>query len=143
VGFVFQSFHLIPTLTAQENVQVPLELRGEDAEQRAAELLQRVGLGGREHHYPSQLSGGEQQRVALARAFSIRPRILFADEPTGNLDAATGTRVISIMTELNEESGTTMVLVTHDADLAAKAHRVIRLADGAVVADSGNGVQQA
>jgi putative ABC transport system ATP-binding protein len=140
VGFVFQSFHLIPTLTAQENVQVPLELRGEDAEQRAAELLQRVGLAGREHHYPSQLSGGEQQRVALARAFSIRPRILFADEPTGNLDAATGARVISIMTELNEESGTTMVLVTHDADLAAKAHRVVRLADGAVVADSGNGV---
>ena len=137
VGFVFQSFHLIPTLTAQENVQVPLELRGEDAEQRAAELLQRVGLAGRGHHYPAQLSGGEQQRVALARAFSNRPRILFADEPTGNLDAATGARVIDIMTELNHESGTTMVLVTHDSELAAKARRVIRLADGVIVGDTG------
>jgi putative ABC transport system ATP-binding protein len=136
VGFVFQSFHLLPTLTAQENVQVPLELRGEDAESRAAELLERVGLRGRGHHYPSQLSGGEQQRVALARAFINRPRILFADEPTGNLDATTGHRVIDIMTELNREFRTTMVLVTHDQELAAKAGRVIRLADGAVVADA-------
>lgn len=136
VGFVFQSFHLLPTLTAQENVQVPLELRGEDAESRAAELLERVGLRGRAHHYPTQLSGGEQQRVALARAFINRPRILFADEPTGNLDATTGHRVIDIMTELNREFRTTMVLVTHDQELAAKAGRVIRLADGAVVADT-------
>jgi putative ABC transport system ATP-binding protein len=137
VGFVFQSFQLIPTLTAQENVQVPLELRGEEAEAHATELLKRVGLDGRGHHYPAQLSGGEQQRVALARAFSNRPRILFADEPTGNLDAATGGRVIDIMTELNREFGTTMVLVTHDPDLAARARRAIRLADGAVVSDTG------
>jgi len=136
VGFVFQSFHLIPTLTARENVQVPLELRGEDAEARADELLARVGLEGREHHYPAQLSGGEQQRVALARAFSNRPKVLFADEPTGNLDAATGARIIEIMEELNREFGTTMVLVTHDLDLASRARRVIRLADGEVVADS-------
>jgi putative ABC transport system ATP-binding protein len=136
VGFVFQSFQLIPTLTARENVQVPLELRGEEAEQRADELLERVGLAGRGHHYPAQLSGGEQQRVALARAFSHRPRILFADEPTGNLDAATGASVIDLMVELNRELATTLVLVTHDADLASRAHRVLRLRDGAVVADT-------
>jgi len=138
VGFVFQSFHLIPTLTARENIQVPLELRGEEARARARadELLARVGLGGRGHHYPAQLSGGEQQRVALARAFSHRPRILFADEPTGNLDAATGATVIGLMSELNRELGTTLVLVTHDPDLAARARRIIRLADGAVVHDS-------
>jgi putative ABC transport system ATP-binding protein len=136
VGFVFQSFQLIPTLTAQENVQVPLELRGEEAETHAADLLRRVGLDGRGHHYPAQLSGGEQQRVALARAFSNRPRILFADEPTGNLDATTGGRVIDIMTELNREFGTTMVLVTHDPDLAGRARRAIRLADGVVVSDT-------
>jgi putative ABC transport system ATP-binding protein len=138
VGFVFQSFHLIPTLTARENIQVPLELRGEEAAARARadELLERVGLAGRGHHYPAQLSGGEQQRVALARAFSHRPRILFADEPTGNLDAATGATVIGLMNELNRELGTTLVLVTHDPDLAARAHRIIRLADGAVVHDS-------
>lgn len=136
VGFVFQSFHLIPTLTARENVQVPLELRGEAAEDRAHELLQRVGLEGREHHYPSQLSGGEQQRVALARAFCNRPRILFADEPIGNLDAANGSLVVTLMTELNRELGTTMVLVTHDMGLASHAHRIIRLADGEVVEDS-------
>jgi putative ABC transport system ATP-binding protein len=135
VGFVFQSFHLIPTLTARENVQVPLELRGEDATERAEVLLARVGLSGRGHHYPAQLSGGEQQRVALARAFIHRPKLLFADEPTGNLDAATGARVIELMTELNEEEGTTLVLVTHDPELAARAHRMIRLRDGAVVAD--------
>jgi putative ABC transport system ATP-binding protein len=136
VGFVFQSFQLISTLTARENVQVPLELRGEEAEQRADELLERVGLAGRGHHYPAQLSGGEQQRVALARAFSHRPRILFADEPTGNLDAATGASVIDLMVELNRELATTLVLVTHDPDLASRAHRVLRLRDGAVVADT-------
>ncbi len=135
VGFVFQSFHLIPTLTARENVQVPLELRGEEAGTEVERLLARVGLEGRGHHYPAQLSGGEQQRVALARAFIHQPKLLFADEPTGNLDAATGARVIELMTELNEEQGTTLVLVTHDPDLAARAHRVIRLRDGAVVED--------
>jgi putative ABC transport system ATP-binding protein len=135
IGFVFQSFHLIPTLTARENVQVPLELRGEPARGRADELLERVGLRERGHHYPSQLSGGEQQRVALARAFSHRPRILFADEPTGNLDAASGARVIELMSELNRELGTTLVLVTHDDHLAARAHRILRLFDGEVVAD--------
>ena len=136
VGFVFQSFHLIPTLTARENVQVPLELRGEDARERADELLARVGLSDRSHHYPAQLSGGEQQRVALARAFSNRPRLLFADEPTGNLDAATGAKVIDLMAELNRELGTTLVLVTHDHDLASRARRMIRLADGRMVSDS-------
>jgi len=135
VGFVFQSFHLISTLTARENVQVPLELRGEPAEARAEELLQRVGLGGRSHHYPTQLSGGEQQRVALARAFAARPQILFADEPTGNLDAKTGAGIVELMMELNRELGTTLVLVTHDPELADKAKRIIRLADGAVVED--------
>jgi putative ABC transport system ATP-binding protein len=137
VGFVFQAFQLIPTLTAQENVQVPMELRGESgATVRARDLLARVGLSGREHHYPSQLSGGEQQRVALARGFSIRPKVLFADEPTGNLDARTGSTIIDLMMELNRDTGTTLVLVTHDLDLAARAHRTIRLADGSVVADS-------
>jgi putative ABC transport system ATP-binding protein len=135
VGFVFQSFHLIPTLTARENVQVPLELRGEDASQRADELLARVGLAGREHHYPAQLSGGEQQRVALARAFCNRPRILFADEPTGNLDHTTGGRVVEIMMELNRELGTTTVLVTHDLELARQTRRIIRLLDGVIVED--------
>jgi putative ABC transport system ATP-binding protein len=137
IGFVFQSFQLIPTLTAQENVQVPLELRGEDGSApRARELLARVGLHGREHHYPAQLSGGEQQRVALARGFSIRPRLLFADEPTGNLDAATGGTIIELMVDLNRDLGTTVVLVTHDLDLASRARRTLRLADGRVVADS-------
>jgi putative ABC transport system ATP-binding protein len=138
VGFVFQSFQLLPALTARENVQVPLELRGQAAEarRRADELLERVGLGGRGHHYPAQLSGGEQQRVALARAFSHRPRIVFADEPTGNLDAATGAAVIELLSEVNRESGTTLVLVTHDGDLARRARRVLRLADGSVVSDS-------
>ena len=136
VGFVFQSFHLLPTLTARENVQVPLELRGEDAGARATELLGRVGLAGREHHYPAQLSGGEQQRVALARAFSNRPKILFADEPTGTLDHTTGARVVEIMFGLNRELGTTTVLVTHDMELARQARRIIRLSDGAVVEDT-------
>jgi putative ABC transport system ATP-binding protein len=135
VGFVFQSFHLIPTLTARENVQVPLELRGEPAEDRAQELLARVGLGDRSHHYPAQLSGGEQQRVALARAFSARPQILFADEPTGNLDAKTGGSIVELMTGLNREIGTTLVLVTHESGLASQARRMIRLADGHVVED--------
>jgi putative ABC transport system ATP-binding protein len=136
VGFVFQSFQLIPTLTARENVQVPLELRGEPSADRAAELLERVGLGDRGHHYPAQLSGGEQQRVALARAFSTRPRVLLADEPTGNLDAATGATIIDLMIELNRDLATTLVLVTHDLDLASKARRTIRLADGAIIADT-------
>ena len=137
IGFVFQAFQLIPTLTAQENIQVPLELRGDaHAAPRARELLERVGLGGRGHHYPAQLSGGEQQRVALARGFSSRPKVLFADEPTGNLDAATGATIIDLMVELNRDLGTTLVLVTHDLDLAARARRTIRLADGRVVADS-------
>jgi putative ABC transport system ATP-binding protein len=136
VGFVFQSFHLIPTLTARENIQVPLELRGEDGRARAEELLARVGLQDRGHHYPAQLSGGEQQRVALARAFCHRPKILFADEPTGNLDAANGSNVIGLMVELNRELGTTLVLVTHDYDLAQRARRILRLSDGAVVSDS-------
>ena len=136
VGFVFQSFQLIPTLTARENIQVPLELRGLEAQKRADELLGRVGLTGRGHHYPAQLSGGEQQRVALARAFSHRPRVLFADEPTGNLDAATGQRVIELMSELNREVGTTLVLVTHDQSLAARAGRIVRLHDGALLSDT-------
>jgi putative ABC transport system ATP-binding protein len=136
VGFVFQSFQLIPTLTARENIQVPLELRGLEAQARADELLGRVGLEGRGHHFPSQLSGGEQQRVALARAFSHRPRVLFADEPTGNLDGATGARVIELMSELNREVGTTLILVTHDQTLAARAGRIVRLHDGALQSDS-------
>jgi len=135
VGFVFQSFHLVPTLTARENVQVPLELRGEDGRARAGELLERVSLADRGHHYPAQLSGGEQQRVAVARAFAHRPKILFADEPTGNLDAANGANVVALLGELNRELGTTLVLVTHDPELAARAHRVVRLRDGIVVED--------
>jgi putative ABC transport system ATP-binding protein len=136
VGFVFQSFQLIPTLTALENVQVPLELRGDDgAPARARELLARVGLAERGSHFPNQLSGGEQQRVAIARAFSNAPRLLFADEPTGNLDTAAGMRVVELLETLNRESGTTIVLVTHDLGLAARAQRTIRLADGVVASD--------
>ncbi len=138
VGFVFQSFQLIPTLTALENVQVPLELRGDDdAAPRARELLSRVGLGDRLHHFPNQLSGGEQQRVAIARAFVNAPRILFADEPTGNLDSDTGARIVELLESLNRESGSTIVLVTHDLALAGHARRIIRLADGRVISDSG------
>ena len=137
VGFVFQSFQLIPTLTAAENVQVPLELRGDaGAPARARELLARVGLGDRAHHFPNQLSGGEQQRVAIARAFSNSPRLLFADEPTGNLDSDTGHHIVELLETLNRESGTTIILVTHDLTLAGRAQRVVRLADGAVVSDS-------
>jgi len=135
VGFVFQSFHLLPALTALDNVRIPLELIGEGGgagEVRARALLDRVGLGERTDHYPSQLSGGEQQRVAVARAFVSRPRILFADEPTGNLDRATGERIVTLLEELNRESETTLVLVTHDVELAERAHRTIRLADGAL-----------
>jgi len=131
VGFVFQSFHLIPTLTARENIQVPLELRGEDGRARAGELLERVGLGDRGHHYPAQLSGGEQQRVAVARAFVHGPRILFADEPTGNLDAASGRQVLALLRELNA-TGLTLVVVTHDPAVARRARRVLVLRDGLV-----------
>ena len=136
VGFVFQNFQLIPTLTAVENVMVPLELRGGNhARKEAVELLRRVGLGERLSHYPLQLSGGEQQRVALARAFINQPKILFADEPTGNLDAETGHLVISSMFALNGDLGTTLVLVTHDTELAKRAQRIIRLKGGVVVSD--------
>ena len=138
VGFVFQSFQLIPTLTAQENVQVPLELRGTaGAVERARELIDRVGLTGRGHHFPTQLSGGEQQRVAIARAFANSPKILFADEPTGNLDNATGHRIFELLQSLNSDGGSTIVLVTHDISLASRASRMIRLLDGAVVEDTG------
>lgn len=136
VGFVFQSFQLIPTLTALENVMVPLELRGQrNVRDEAVELLRRVGLGERLTHYPTQLSGGEQQRVALARAFINKPKILFADEPTGNLDAETGQMVIQNLFALNANSGTTLVLVTHDLELANRAQRIIRLKAGVVVSD--------
>jgi putative ABC transport system ATP-binding protein len=136
VGFVFQTFQLLSTLTALENVMVPLELRGgTHARDQAVELLTRVGLGERLTHYPAQLSGGEQQRVALARAFINRPKILFADEPTGNLDAETGKLVIQNLFALNAEAGTTLVLVTHDLELAKRAQRIIRLKGGAVVAE--------
>jgi putative ABC transport system ATP-binding protein len=141
VGFVFQNFQLIPTLTALENVLVPLELRGEGGEGGAAveaeatALLGRVGLGARCDHYPVQLSGGEQQRVALARAFMNRPKILFCDEPTGNLDGDTAAAMVELVFGLNREKGTTLVLVTHDLDLAKKCGRIIRLRSGAVVSD--------
>jgi putative ABC transport system ATP-binding protein len=137
IGFVFQTFQLIPTLTALENVMVPLELRGQGAQPaRARELLAAVGLADRVAHYPQQLSGGEQQRVALARAFIHRPAILFADEPTGNLDTATGARIIELLFELNAAHGTALVLVTHDPELAGRAHRTIRLHAGRVLPPS-------
>ena len=139
VGFVFQSFQLIPTLTARENIQVPLELQGTPgAAARADELLERIGLAQRGHHFPMQLSGGEQQRVAIARAFANSPRILFADEPTGNLDATTGARVFELLESLNREAGSTIVLVTHDSALAQRAARTIRLSDGAIAGDTEN-----
>ena len=131
VGFVFQAFHLIPALTALENVMLPLELAGRrDAQTLAAQTLERVGLGARTGHYPRQLSGGEQQRVALARAFVTRPAVLFADEPTGNLDSATGTRVCDLLFGLNRDLGTTVVLVTHDRTLAKRCGRVLHMAAG-------------
>lgn len=133
VGFVFQSFQLLPTLTALENVMLPLEINGaEAADQRAVRLLERVGLGQRTGHYPSQLSGGEQQRVAIARAFVTEPAILFADEPTGNLDANTGEHIIDLLFELNREKQTTLVMVTHDPNLAGRCDRSIRLESGQV-----------
>ncbi len=136
VGFVFQGFHLLPALNAEENVMLPLDLDGrDDARERAADALQRVGLGARRHHYPSQLSGGEQQRVALARAFVHGPGILFADEPTGNLDQRTGGGVGDLLFELNREHGTTLVLVTHDAKLAARCARSLQLREGRIAGD--------
>jgi putative ABC transport system ATP-binding protein len=135
IGFVFQSYHLISTLTAEENVLLPMELAGAEAggRERARELLERVGLGARKDHYPVQLSGGEQQRVALARAFALSPPILLADEPTGNLDSATGSAVLELLLALNREQGTTLVLVTHEPSLAESADRRIVLRDGLVV----------
>ncbi|MEX0609358.1 MAG: ABC transporter ATP-binding protein [Balneolaceae bacterium] len=139
VGFVFQTFQLVPTLTALENVMVPLELRGEatkDVRSRAFELLESVGLGDRTHHYPTQLSGGEQQRVAIARAFINEPKILFADEPTGNLDTETGEYIESLIFDLNREQKTTLILVTHDLELASKCDRIIKLKNGRISEDS-------
>lgn len=139
VGFIFQNFQLLPTLTALENVMVPLELRGErNIRSRAMDLLDKVGLSDRGHHYPAQLSGGEQQRVSLARAFSNQPKILFADEPTGNLDAETAEKVVKLIFDLNKEAGTTLLLVTHDLDLAAKTQRIIRIKGGKLVSDNLN-----
>ena len=134
IGFVFQNFQLLPSLTALENVMVPAEIRGENhARARASDLLKRVGLDGRLDHYPVQLSGGEQQRVAIARAFMNRPKILFADEPTGNLDAETAKEIVKLIFELNENLGTTLVLVTHDRELSDQASRTIRLRGGRLV----------
>lgn len=136
VGFIFQNFQLMPTLTALENVMVPLELRRQkNIRPRAMDLLDKVGLADRMSHYPSQLSGGEQQRVSLARAFSNSPRILFADEPTGNLDAETSTKVVKLLFDLNREAGTTLILVTHDLELAAKTQRIIRIKGGKIISD--------
>jgi len=136
VGFIFQNFQLLPTLTALENVIVPLELQGEkDAVKIGMELLEKVGLLDRSHHYPSQLSGGEQQRVALARAFSNKPSILFADEPTGNLDEETGEKVIQLLFQLNKEAGTTLVIITHDLDLANRTQQILRLKGGKVMSN--------
>lgn len=136
VGFVFQTFNLLPTLTALENVMVPLELRnGKNIRQRAMDLLERVGLGERFDHYPAQLSGGEQQRVSIARAFSNEPKILFADEPTGNLDEETGAKIEDLIFNLNKELGTTLVMVTHDLELAQKTERVLRMKGGKLISD--------
>ncbi|GGB17884.1 ABC transporter ATP-binding protein [Puia dinghuensis] len=136
IGFIFQNFQLMPTLTALENVMVPMELRGEkNVRTRGKELLDRVGLGDRLTHYPVQLSGGEQQRVSLARAFANQPRILFADEPTGNLDAETSGKITQLLFELNRQAGTTLILVTHNTELAASTQRIIRLAGGRIIAD--------
>lgn len=137
VGFIFQSFNLMPTLTALENVMVPLELRGEkNVAQRAMALLDKVGLAERKNHYPTQLSGGEQQRVSIARAFSNEPKILFADEPTGNLDEETGSHIEQLIFDLNRETGTTLVVVTHDMELAEKTQRIIQIKGGKIAFDS-------
>jgi len=134
IGFVFQNFQLIPTLTALENVQVPLELRGvKNTMETSIALLERVGLGARKNHYPSQLSGGEQQRVAIARAFSNNPEILFADEPTGNLDEETGKSIEALLFEINKEKGTTLIIVTHDLELAQKTHQIIKIKGGTII----------
>ncbi|MAW15995.1 MAG: ABC transporter [Flavobacteriaceae bacterium] len=134
IGFVFQNFQLIPTLTALENVQVPLELRGvKNSMGPSIALLERVGLGARKNHYPSQLSGGEQQRVAIARAFSNNPEILFADEPTGNLDEETGKSIEALLFEINKEKGTTLIIVTHDLELAQKTHQIIKIKGGTII----------
>ena len=139
VGFVFQSFQLLPSLTALENVMLPIELKGDpEANSKARQLLERVGLTERWHHYPNQLSGGEQQRVAIARAFDTEAQILFADEPTGNLDTVTGSKVIDLLFDLNEEFATTLVLVTHDEPLAQKCGRIIKLVAGKIVSDEKN-----
>lgn len=136
VGFIFQNFQLLPTLTALENVMVPLELRGaKNIEAQAIELLEKVGLADRSHHYPIQLSGGEQQRVSLARAFSNQPAILFADEPTGNLDAETSEKVIKLLFDLNKDFGTTLIIVTHDLELAARTSRTIKIKGGVIISD--------
>tara|TARA_B100001248_G_C27386222_1_gene459811 strand:- start:1812 stop:2507 length:696 start_codon:yes stop_codon:yes gene_type:complete len=139
VGFVFQSFQLLPSLTALENVMLPIELKGDSsAREKAQQLLSRVGLQERYHHYPNQLSGGEQQRVAIARAFATEAKILFADEPTGNLDTGTGERVIELLFDLNREFSTTLVLVTHDERLAQRCDRIIKLVAGEIASDSGS-----
>lgn len=136
VGFIFQNFQLLPTLTALENVMVPLELRGEkNIKAHSKDLLDKVGLSDRLHHYPAQLSGGEQQRVSLARAFSTNPKILFADEPTGNLDSETSDKVIKLLFDFNAEAGTTLIIVTHNTELAAGTHRIIRLKGGSIISD--------
>jgi putative ABC transport system ATP-binding protein len=139
IGFVFQSFQLLPSLTAVENVMVPAEIRGENhARSRAVELIEKIGLGARLDHYPAQLSGGEQQRVAIARAFINRPKILFADEPTGNLDTETAGEIVRLIFDLNRTTGTTLMLVTHDRELTDQADRVIGLRAGVLVSDTGS-----
>ena len=145
VGFIFQNFQLLSTLTALENVMVPLELRKEkNIKKRASDLLTKVGLGDRGHHYPAQLSGGEQQRVSMARAFINRPQILFTDEPTGNLDAETSRGIVELIFNLNKEAGTTLIMVTHDLELAGKTGRIIKLKGGRIVSDeiTGNNKEQ-
>jgi putative ABC transport system ATP-binding protein len=145
IGFVFQSFQLIPTLTALENVMVPIELRGiayKEVEEKAIDLLDKVGLRDRITHYPTQLSGGEQQRVGLARAFIHKPDVLFADEPTGNLDGDTGAQIEELLFELNQDEGTTLIIVTHDRELAAKCNRIIELKSGAIISDTTSPVEE-
>jgi putative ABC transport system ATP-binding protein len=143
VGFIFQNFQLLPTLTALENIMVPMELRREkNIRPKALELLDKVGLSDRGHHYPVQLSGGEQQRVSLARAFSNTPRILFADEPTGNLDAETSEKIENLLFSLNRDAGTTLIVVTHNADLAARTNKIIRIKGGKLVEEKANPYHQ-